>query len=74
MAFEPFLVLGLAYVLGLVLGPREAPQSRRVTGALLAGGFVVLVVLVSAFFWPVWTGETIPYQQWQMRMWLPSWV
>ncbi len=74
VAFEPFLVLGLAYVLGLVLGPRDAPPSRRTTGALLAGGFVVVAVLVSAFFWPIWTGETIPYQQWQLRMWLPSWV
>ncbi len=74
VAFEPFLVLGLTFVLGLVLGRRDASPSRRVTGALAAGGFVVLVVLVSAFFWPVWTGETIPYQQWQLRMWLPSWV
>ena len=37
VAFEPFLVLGLAYVLGLVLGPRDAPPSRRVTGALRGG-------------------------------------
>lgn len=74
VAFVAFLVLGLTYVLGLVLGPSDAPPARRRTGAIAVGAFVAVAVLVSAFFWPVWTAETIPYQQWQLRMWFPSWV
>jgi dolichyl-phosphate-mannose--protein O-mannosyl transferase len=30
--------------------------------------------MVSAFFWPVWTGQVIDVDQWQYRMWLPSWM
>ncbi len=72
--FEPFVVLGLAYGLGLVLGSSDARPMRRMAGAGVAGGFVVACVAVSAFFWPIWTGVVIPYSQWQLRMWLPSWV
>jgi dolichyl-phosphate-mannose--protein O-mannosyl transferase len=32
------------------------------------------VLLVSAYFMPVWTAEQIPYDQWRWRMWMPSWV
>jgi len=74
VAFLPYLVLALTYVLGLLLGPPDAPPDRRMRGAVMAGSVVVLAVLVGAFFLPVWTAETIPNQQWQMRMWLPSWV
>lgn len=73
VVFEPFLVLCLAYVLGLVLGPRGADEDRRLAGALFAGSILTLIVLVSAFFWPVWTGQVIPLSQWHWRMWLPSW-
>jgi hypothetical protein len=31
-------------------------------------------VLVSAFFWPIWSGQTVPYEFWRLHMWLPSWV
>ncbi len=74
IVFEPFLVLALVYVLGLVLGRGSDPPSRRRMGIVLVGGFVVLTVLVSAFFLPIWTAETIPYNQWRLRMWMPSWI
>ena len=74
VAFTPFVVLGLTYTLGLVLGPRTAPPGRRLAGAAAAGAVVVLAVLATAWFWPVLTAEVIPQQQWRMRMWLPSWV
>lgn len=74
VAFAPFLILSLTYVLGLVLGgPRDSPWRRR-SGILLVGGFVVLAVLVAAYFLPIWTAETIPYDQWRLRMWMPSWI
>jgi dolichyl-phosphate-mannose-protein mannosyltransferase len=36
--------------------------------------FVLLVVLNFAWFYPIFTGQSIPYADWNMRMWLRSWV
>ncbi len=74
VAFVPYVVLALTFVLGLVIGPPDAGPSRRLWGACAAGTVVVLAVLLTAFFWPVLTAQVIPYSEWQVRMWLPSWV
>ena len=74
MSFEPFRVLALVYGLGLVLGRRTDPLWRRRSGLLLVAVFVVAAVLLSAFFYPVWTAEVISYQDWRARMWMPSWI
>ncbi len=74
VSFEPFLVLALVYCLGLVLGRTTDPPWRRRSGLYLVVLFVAGVVLLSAFFYPVWAAETIPYQQWRFRMWMPSWI
>ncbi|MGO3315334.1 MAG: dolichyl-phosphate-mannose--protein mannosyltransferase, partial [Brachybacterium tyrofermentans] len=74
VVFEPWLILCLAYVLGLLIGPARADSERRLAGGLFAGSLLVLIVLVSAFFWPIWTGEVIDLEQWRYRMWLPSWT
>ncbi len=74
VSFEPFLVLALVYCLGLVLGQRTDPPWRRRSGLFLVALFVVAAVLLSAFFYPVWTAEIIPYQDWRFRMWMPSWI
>ena len=43
-------------------------------------GHVLLVVVCLAaaaafvYFWPLWTGATIPYEVWRSHMWLGSWV
>jgi dolichyl-phosphate-mannose--protein O-mannosyl transferase len=74
VAFEPFLILALTYVLGLVAGsPADRPWRRR-QGLLAAGLFLALALAVAAFFLPVWTAEQISYQQWRLRMWMPSWI
>ncbi|MBD7917130.1 phospholipid carrier-dependent glycosyltransferase [Cellulomonas sp. Sa3CUA2] len=80
IAFVPWVVLTLVYVLGLLVGPAvedDAPprdrRARRWTVAAV-GVFVALVVGVGLFFYPVWAGFVIPWQQWHMRMWLPTWV
>ncbi|UNX55535.1 phospholipid carrier-dependent glycosyltransferase [Georgenia sp. TF02-10] len=42
--------------------------------AWLLGAVVLAALAAAAFFWPVWTGETISYDAWRWRMWLPSWI
>lgn len=75
VAFVPWVVLTLVYVLGLIVGaPREGGERARRRAVWWVGAFVVLVVAVGLFFYPVWTGWVIPYQQWHIRMWLQSWV
>ncbi|CEA07486.1 putative dolichyl-phosphate-mannose--protein mannosyltransferase [Arthrobacter saudimassiliensis] len=74
VSFLPFLVLGLTYVLGLAAGAPEAPARRRRIGLYAVGAYLVAVLLVSAFFVPVWTAEVIPYPDWRLRMWMPSWI
>ncbi|HLQ80825.1 MAG TPA: phospholipid carrier-dependent glycosyltransferase [Brachybacterium sp.] len=74
VAFAPWLMLCLAYVMSVLIGSAEADRERRLAGGLFVGSLLVLIVLVSAFFWPVWTGQVLDIEQWRYRMWLPSWT
>jgi dolichyl-phosphate-mannose--protein O-mannosyl transferase len=74
IAFTPWVVLALTYVLGMMLGPPDATRLRRKRGAIAAGSVVVLAVLAFWFFLPIYSAEVIPQQSWSDRMWLPSWI
>ncbi|MBI4941209.1 MAG: phospholipid carrier-dependent glycosyltransferase [Actinobacteria bacterium] len=74
VAFVPFVVLALTYVLGLMLGPPDAAPRRRLAGTLAAGSVVVLAALAFAWFYPIYAAPIIPKNDWQDRMWLPSWI
>lgn len=70
----PFLVLALVSVLGAVLGrPSDTVQRRRLGSALVVATVSMLVV-VSAFFLPLWTGTPIPLEFLRLHYWLPSWI
>ena len=43
-------------------------RGRRAIGVLLG-----VLVAVSVFFYPVWTGMQVPYGFWQAHMWLDTW-
>ena len=74
VAFVPFCVLAVTYVLGLMLGKQDASPGRRLAGAAAAGFVVVLAAVMFAWFYPIWTAPIITKSQWQDRMWLPSWI
>ena len=74
VVFVPYLVLAVTYLLGLVIGRPDASDARRRTGLTVAGTFVALCVACFVFFWPVYTAQVIPYADWQIRMWFPSWI
>ncbi|MFJ6080120.1 dolichyl-phosphate-mannose--protein mannosyltransferase [Streptomyces sp. NPDC092369] len=74
VVFVPFLCLAVAMMVGAVLGPPDADQRRRTVGAVGAGVLVLLIVWNFIYFFPIYTGVTIPYPDWQARMWLDSWI
>ncbi len=74
VAFVPWMVLAVTYVLGLVLGAPTATPRRRLVGVAVTGSYVVTCVVLFFFFYPVYTAQVIPYAQWAKRMWFPSWI
>ena len=55
-------------------GGPDASVVRRRWGILAVGTVLLLVLAATWFFLPVWTGEVLPYEQWDWRMWMPTWV
>ena len=74
IVFLPFMIMGLTFSLGSMLGTSADTRERRGNGAAAVISFLLLAVAVSWWFYPIWTGQVIPYSQWQMRMWLSTWV
>jgi dolichyl-phosphate-mannose--protein O-mannosyl transferase len=76
----PFFIGAVTWGLGMIAGRHRRGErslgspERRLTGALIAGAFLAVVVLCFAYFWPIYTGEPIPREEWQARMWLDSWI
>ncbi len=74
VAFVPFLVLAVAMLIGAVIGPPGASQDRRIVGATAAGAIVLAVMWNFLYFYPLYTGQTIPMDDWRARMWFNSWI
>jgi dolichyl-phosphate-mannose--protein O-mannosyl transferase len=70
----PFLVIGVTLILGAVLGSAGAGEQRRTIGLVAVCAYVALVVVNSAWLWPILSGQLITYQEWRSRIWFPSWI
>lgn len=73
-AIAPFVVLAVAYALGLLIGPRDASSTRRMVGAALAGAYVLCTIALAAWFYPIHVDEVIPRDAWEARMWFNRWI
>ncbi len=73
IAFEPYLILALTAVIGIVLGNARDPAWRRLLGIRIVVIFLVFAIAISAFFWPIWTGARLDYFWLSAHWWLPTW-
>ena len=64
IAFEPFFLLTLVYLLGKVV------RNQR----KIAIAFTAIVLVNFFYFLPIFLGIPITYNSWSDRMWLPSWI
>ncbi|HEU0257634.1 MAG TPA: phospholipid carrier-dependent glycosyltransferase, partial [Microbacteriaceae bacterium] len=73
IAYEPYMILGIAAVAAIVIGRPADPPRRRRIGLRLVAGYLGIVCAASIFFWPIWVAARIPLWYWNLHMWLPSW-
>lgn len=74
VVFVPYLSLAVTMMLAALLGPPGATEKRRTRGAVAAGALVLLIAWNFIYFFPIYTGQTIPYADWRARMWLDTWI
>ncbi len=74
VVFLPFLVIAITLCLGQIIGMARAALRRRVTGAVIASGYLLLALANFACLYPLLTGLTISYASWQQRIWFSSWI
>ena len=74
LAFVPILIAVAFFSLRAVLSTADELELRWLVRVLSVGLLLLLFVAFSAYFYPVWTGHVMPYDQWHARMWFPSWV
>jgi dolichyl-phosphate-mannose--protein O-mannosyl transferase len=72
IAFLPWMILALVYVIRMFLHTRKSEQLPKAIRAV--GGYFGLSFAVSLFFLPIWIGTWTPYWYWHLHMWLPSWI
>lgn len=70
----PFIVLALTLCVGWVAGSGRDGEIRRTAGGLVAAAYLMAVLVAFAYFYPIWTGETISYGSWARHMWFRSWI
>lgn len=68
----PFSATALAMVLVKFLGPANHPKRRE--RAIIVGVIVGLIILNFAWIHPILTNELLTRSEWQMRMWLGTWI
>ena len=69
LEFEPFLILSIILCLGLILGPATAGAVRRSVGAGIAGAYVLVVLIMFWYFYPILAAQIISYQDWWSHIW-----
>ncbi|MFD2674322.1 dolichyl-phosphate-mannose--protein mannosyltransferase [Gulosibacter bifidus] len=73
IAWLPFMLLASAYAIQTVLGKPTDDRRDRTRMINIVAGFFVVVILVSAFFYPTWTGMRIPEPYFELTHWLKGW-
>ncbi len=74
VAFVPFMCLAATMSVGAILGRADAPPVRRAWGAAVGGAMVVAIVGIFIYFYPIYTDQTISYNDWSSHMWFQSWI
>jgi dolichyl-phosphate-mannose-protein mannosyltransferase len=65
---------GLADLLKVPAGTASSASTRRVVGAAVAGAYLLIVLANFAYFYPLLAAKTLPYEDWNERIWFKTWI
>jgi len=68
------MILCIVLCLGLILGPATASLLRRAIGSTAVGIYILAVVVLFWYFYPILAGKIIPYSSWLAHMWYHGWI
>ncbi|MFI8343991.1 dolichyl-phosphate-mannose--protein mannosyltransferase [Streptomyces sp. NPDC085639] len=74
VVFAPYLCLAVAMMTGALLGSGAWRERRWAAGAIGTGVLMLLILWNFIYFWPIYTGQTLPFEAWHGRMWLDTWI
>ena len=64
LEFEPFVIICIVLCLGLILGSATAVWWRRALGAAVVGLYLLTVIILFWYFYPILSAKVIPYSEW----------
>lgn len=70
IAFQPFMVLSIGYVLSKAL----EDETQRALRQRYAVAFVAVIAACFAYFFPLFVAGVMTYQDWYARMWFSNWI
>jgi dolichyl-phosphate-mannose--protein O-mannosyl transferase len=73
LEFEPFLIICIVLCLGLILGSASS-RLHRAIGSIVVALYVLAVLGVFWYFYPILSGKIIPYSDWLSHMWYSGWI
>ena len=75
VAMLPFLLLALTFALRDISGAGDADPARRVSGQRMVLVFLLVAVALAAFWYPILTAMSVPYDFWRVHGWItPGWI
>jgi dolichyl-phosphate-mannose--protein O-mannosyl transferase len=74
IVYLPFLVMAIAYIANLIYVGISARESSRKVFFVIGGILLIATIVISVFFYPVWTGIQLPKDDWLLRMWFRNWI
>ena len=74
IAVLPFTLLALTFALRDIAGADSADTNRRVSGQRIVLVFLLVAVVLSAFWYPILIGVLVPYDFWHAHSWMTGWI
>jgi dolichyl-phosphate-mannose-protein mannosyltransferase len=70
----PFMLIALTFALQAIAGPPGADVYRRHTGQRLVIVFLAVALALAAFWYPVISAMSVPFEFWQLHNWMQGWI